>query len=55
MKRFVGISGLVDGTGSGLQVAVPPTGPTAWLTTATAGAMAFLAVFALALSLATNR
>ena len=34
---------------------VPPTGFTAWLTTLTAGAMAFLAVFALALSLATSR
>ncbi|WP_172298717.1 FtsX-like permease family protein [Pseudoruegeria sp. HB172150] len=34
---------------------VPPTGHTAWLTTFTAGAMAFLAVFALALSLATGR
>ncbi|WP_407940925.1 cell division protein FtsX [Mesobaculum littorinae] len=34
---------------------VPPTGFTAWLTLFTAGAMAFLAVFALALSLATGR
>jgi cell division transport system permease protein len=34
---------------------VPPSGPTAWLTTFTAGAMAFLAVFALALSLAADR
>ncbi len=34
---------------------VPPTGHTAWLTQFTAGAMAFLAVFALALSLATDR
>ncbi len=34
---------------------VPPTGHTAWLTTFTAGAMTFLAVFALALSLATGR
>ncbi|MEP5757975.1 MAG: FtsX-like permease family protein [Litoreibacter sp.] len=34
---------------------VPPTGFTATLTTFTAGAMAFLAVFALALSLATGR
>ncbi len=34
---------------------VPPSGPTAWLTTATAAAMAFLAVFALALSLASGR
>lgn len=35
--------------------AVPPTGFTAWLTVLAAGAMAFLAVFALALSLATGR
>lgn len=34
---------------------VPPTGHTAWLTVSTAAAMAFLAVFALALSLATGR
>ena len=34
---------------------VPPTGYTAWLTLFTAGAMAFLTVFALALSLATGR
>jgi cell division transport system permease protein len=34
---------------------VPPSGPTAWLTTATSGAMAFLAVFALALALASGR
>ncbi len=34
---------------------VPPSGHTAWLTTFTAGAMAFLCVFALALSLASGR
>ena len=34
---------------------VPPSGPTAWLTLFTAGAMTFLAVFALALSLASGR
>ena len=34
---------------------VPPSGHTAWLTTLTSAAMAFLAVFALALSLATDR
>ncbi len=34
---------------------VPPSGHTAWLTSFTAGAMAFLAVFALALSLASGR
>lgn len=34
---------------------VPPSGHTAWLTSFTAGAMAFLCVFALALSLASGR
>lgn len=34
---------------------VPPTGHTAWLTSFTAGAMTFLTVFALALSLAAGR
>ncbi|EEW24799.1 cell division protein FtsX [Rhodobacter ferrooxidans] len=34
---------------------VPTSGPTAWLTSFTAGAMTFLAVFALALSLASGR
>ncbi|MCZ8334491.1 MAG: cell division protein FtsX [Rhodobacteraceae bacterium] len=34
---------------------VPPTGHTAWLTGFTAGAMTFLAVFALALSMAADR
>lgn len=34
---------------------VPPTGPSAWLTLFTAAAMTFLAVFALALSLASGR
>ena len=34
---------------------VPPTGFTAWLTLFSAGAMAFLAVFAMALALATDR
>lgn len=34
---------------------VPPTGHTVWLTVMTSGAMAFLAVFALALTLATGR
>ncbi|OYX43565.1 MAG: cell division protein FtsX [Rhodobacterales bacterium 32-67-9] len=34
---------------------VPPSGAAAWLTVLSAGAMAFLAVFALALSLATGR
>nr|WP_303626457.1 FtsX-like permease family protein [Roseovarius sp. M141] len=39
----------------GADRVVPPTGFTAWLTLFAAGAMAFLAVFALALSLATGR
>jgi cell division transport system permease protein len=34
---------------------VPPSGPTAWLTSFTAAAMTFLCVFALALSLASGR
>ncbi|MGC1428796.1 MAG: cell division protein FtsX [Albidovulum sp.] len=34
---------------------VPPTGPAAWLTVLTAASMAFLAVFALSLSLAAGR
>ena len=34
---------------------VPPSGASAWLTSFTAGAMTFLAVFALALSLASGR
>ncbi len=34
---------------------VPPSGPTAWLTTLTSAAMAFVAVFALALALASGR
>ena len=34
---------------------VPPSGPTAWLTSFTAGAMTFLCVFALSLSLASDR
>lgn len=34
---------------------VPPSGPISWLTAFTAGAMTFLAVFALALSLASGR
>jgi cell division transport system permease protein len=34
---------------------IPPSGPTAWLTILTSAAMAFLAVFALALALASGR
>ena len=45
---------LLQGDGQADRV-VPPTGFTANLTVFTAGAMAFLAVFALALSLATGR
>jgi cell division transport system permease protein len=43
------------GLSGGAEHVVPPSGHTAWLTTLTSGAMAFLAVFALALSLATDR
>ncbi len=46
--------GLLAGD-AGADRIVPPTGFTAWLTLFAAGAMAFLAVFALALSLATAR
>ncbi len=46
--------GLLAGDAQADRV-VPPTGFTAWLTLFSAGAMAFLAVFALALSLATSR
>lgn len=45
---------LFDGDSSGDQI-VPPTGQTAYLTLLTAAAMAFLAVFALAMSIATGR
>jgi cell division transport system permease protein len=41
--------------GAGADSVVPRSGHTAWLTAFTAGAMAFLAVFALALSLAAGR
>ena len=51
IERF---SGLIIGDSQADRV-VPPTGFTAWLTLFSAGAMAFLAVFALALSLATSR
>lgn len=48
------VTGLLSGDRQGDRV-VPPTGYTARLTLFTAGAMAFLAVFALALSLAAGR
>ncbi|MEB8388609.1 cell division protein FtsX [Rhodobacteraceae bacterium KMM 6894] len=48
------VRGLLAGDAQADRV-VPPTGFTAWLTLFSAGAMAFLAVFALALSLATSR
>ena len=48
------MAGWLTGDGQADRV-VPPSGFTAWLTLFTAGAMAFLAVFALALSLATGR
>ena len=40
---------------AGADRIVPPSGFTVWLTLFTAGAMAFLTVFALALSLASGR
>lgn len=43
------------GRDKGADRVVPPSGHTAWLTLFTAAAMSFLAVFALALSLATGR
>ncbi len=48
------VRGMLAGDAQADRV-VPPTGFTAWLTLFSAGAMAFLAVFALALSLATGR
>lgn len=42
-------------TGKAADRVVPPSGHTAWLTLFTAGAMVFLCVFALALSLASGR
>ncbi len=45
----------LSGAGSAAERIVPPTGITARLTVFTAGAMAFLAVFALALSFASGR
>jgi len=55
VKDILGaIAGFVAGDAQADRV-VPPTGFTAWLTLFSAGAMAFLAVFALALSLATDR
>ncbi len=54
MKYLSAIQDLLAGNAKADRV-VPPTGFTATLTTFTAGAMAFLTVFALALSLATGR
>jgi cell division transport system permease protein len=54
MSVLRALSDLLSGDQNADRV-VPPTGYTANLTTFTAGAMAFLAVFALALSLATGR
>lgn len=47
--------GLIRSEATGADSVVPPTGFTAQLTLFSAGAMAFLAVFALALALATGR
>jgi len=54
MNALSRLDALVAG-GSGTDRIVPPTGFTAWLTLFTSAAMAFLAVFALALSLAAGR
>lgn len=54
MKYIKALQELLAGNAKADRV-VPPTGFTATLTTFTAGAMAFLTVFALALSLATGR
>ncbi len=54
MKQLEAILAFLNLSGGAEQV-VPSSGHTAWLTTLTAAAMAFLAVFALALSLATDR
>ncbi len=54
MERFRAILEVFSGDGNADRV-VPPSGFTARLTTFTAAAMAFLTVFALALSLATGR
>ena len=53
MKAFLQSLGLMADRGA--DRVVPPTGHTAWLTVFTAGAMTFLAVFALALALAAGR
>ena len=55
MRAFLGrLGALLTGDPRADRV-VPPSGAAAWLTVLSAGAMAFLAVFALALSLATGR
>ena len=54
MSIHLNIAHFVTGDPQAARV-VPPTGFTAWLTVFSAAAMAFLAVFALALSLATGR
>ncbi|WP_050528042.1 cell division protein FtsX [Pseudorhodobacter aquimaris] len=52
--KFSAITDILRGDKQADRV-VPPSGHTAWLTSFTAAAMTFLAVFALALSLATGR
>ncbi|MGB4826166.1 MAG: cell division protein FtsX [Paracoccaceae bacterium] len=54
MKLPGALQAFVD-AGKHADRVVPPSGHTAWLTTFTAGAMTFLCVFALALSLASGR
>lgn len=48
------VSGVISGD-TGADRVVPPSGPAVWLTVITSAAMAFLAVLALAMSLATVR
>ena len=52
--KFSAITDVLKGDAKADRV-VPPSGHTAWLTSFTAGAITFLAVFALALSLAAGR
>jgi cell division transport system permease protein len=52
--KLTALSDMLRGDAQADRV-VPPSGHTAWLTSFTAGAMTFLAVFALALSLAAGR
>lgn len=55
MKRWISNFAAIMAGDAQADRVVPPTGYSAWLTAFTAGAMAFLAVFALALSMASGR